>query len=108
MTTGRSWSVFNSCASTAATPCWTARLNPGTRFSVQARNRAKRGRVTVSCNRLLGGALEEFGALKKLGANRLKRREPEKTRKPGAFENALEGAIPLERARHEQPVEDAP
>ncbi len=84
--------------------------SPQPRYPVQlqARNRAKRGRVTLSCNRLLGGALEEFGALKKLGANRLKRREPEKTRKPGAFENALEGAIPLERARHEQPVEDAP
>ncbi len=71
---------------------------------LQARNRAKRGRVTVSCNRLLGGALEEFDALKKLGADRLKRREPEKTRKPGVFKNAL--AIALERARHEQPVED--
>ena len=62
--------------------------------------------MTVSCKRLLGSALEEFDALKKLGADRLKRREPEKTRKPGVFENALEEAIALERARHEQPVED--
>jgi hypothetical protein len=56
----------------------------------------------------LGGAQEQFDALKKLGADRLKRRGPEKTRKPGAFDNALEEATPLERAGHEQPVEDAP